>query len=386
MISRLGAFAAIAIAAGLLAYAAAPQAHKTVVSKFTYYEHVQPILAARCGRCHVEGGIAASLMTYQEASSFPWAIQQALLSRRMPPWGADEGLAPIKGHQALSPIELDTLMMWAAGGTPEGARPTAPIAAAPNGAWQIGAPDLALPMPQSVTLEAGRQTLEHHIVMPIAAGRWIRAVDLQPGAPSIVRRAEFSLRSSGAPDVVVGLWIAGDAPQVLEADAAFRIPANASLVAKVHYQRPPNVAGAVEDRSTIGVYFSRSKTPRPLQPMEIGDAADTPFGSSRVVSQRIDRNLLLVSVRPIGGPAGAMARIVIVGADGARTPVMRLQLRPDWPRRYALASPLQIARGSLVELTVTASEAAIWETLTGDRPADPGDGGPLRIALETVAR
>ena len=386
MTARLGALAAIAIAAAWFAAVEAPEAHKTVVSKFTYYQDVQPIFAARCGRCHVEGGVAASLMTYEAASNSTWAIQQALLSRRMPPWGADQGLAPLKGHQALSPIELDTWMMWAAGGAPEGARPDAPLTATPSRAWPIGAPDVTFTMPQPASLPAGQMSLDHEVVMPLAdaEGKWIRAVDLQPGTPSIVRRAQLLLRSRAAADVVIGLWLPGDAPQVLEGDAAFRVPANASIVLRIHYQKPPDRDIAVEDRSTVGVYFHRTGSPRPLQAIEIGDTAATPFGSSRVITHRIDRDTRIVSVRPISGPPDAAARIVIVDAKGVRTPVMRLRLGSDWPRRYALASPIRLPRGSVVELTVTASQAAIWETLTGDRPVDAADGGPLRIALETV--
>jgi hypothetical protein len=199
-----------------------------------------------------------------------------------------------------------------------------------------------------------------------------------------VRRAELLLRSSAASDTVVGLWLPGDVPQVLEGDAAFRIPSKASIVARIHYQKPRDRDAAAADRSSVALYFSRAASPRPVQALEIGDAAATPFGSSRVIAHRIDRDARIVSVRPISGPPDATARIVIVDAKGVRTPVMRLQLRTDWPRRYALASPIRLPRGSVVELTVTASQAEIWETLTGDRPVDATSGGPLRIALETV--
>jgi hypothetical protein len=247
-------------------------------------------------------------------------------------------------------------------------------------------PDMTLPMPQPALLPPGQMALDHEVVMPLgdAAGKWIGAVDLRPGAPSIVRRAQLLLRSSGAADATVGLWVPGEVPQVLAADAAFRIPTNASLVMRVHYQQPTDRSVAIEDRSTVGLYFSRSAAPRPLQTLEIGDAGAVAFQSSRVITRRIAGDTHLVSVRPITGPPGATARIVIVDAKGLRTPIMRVQFRSEWPRRYALAMPVRIPRGSVVELTVTASQAALWETLTGDRPVDAA-GSPLRIALETVA-
>jgi hypothetical protein len=185
--------------------------------------------------------------------------------------------------------------------------------------------------------------------------------------------------------VLLGLWLPGDAPQAFEADAAFRVPANASLVMRLQYQKPAAFRDdAMEDRSDAGLYFGNARTSRPVQTAVIGDDADTPFGSSRVITQAIDRASRIVSVRPISGPRDATARLVIVDPNGARTSIMRLTLRDEWPRRYVLAAPIRVPGGSRVEVTVTASPAAIWETLTGDRPAPPAAGGPLRIAIETV--
>jgi hypothetical protein len=188
------------VAAGVLwaAWPDRPLAHKTVISKFTYYQDVLPILQARCASCHRDQGVARNLLTYEAAANFPWGIQQELLSRRMPPWPASPGLAPIKGHQWLSPTEFDTLITWAAGGTPAGTPAPAAAPDRPSPAWPLGPPDLILPMPAAVTLERDRAALDHEVDLPLgaASGRWIRALDLQPGTPAIVRRAEFEVRDS----------------------------------------------------------------------------------------------------------------------------------------------------------------------------------------------
>jgi len=68
------------------------EAHKAITSKYTFNQDVLPIFRDKCGRCHVEGGVAPmSLMNYQDA--FPWAesIRTELISSRMPPWNADAG-------------------------------------------------------------------------------------------------------------------------------------------------------------------------------------------------------------------------------------------------------------------------------------------------------
>jgi hypothetical protein len=385
MMRTVGAIATAFVIALALALPA-PQAHKTVVSKFTYYQDVLPILEARCGRCHVDGGVAPTLLTYQAAVEYPWGIQQSLLSRRMPPWAADRGLAPLKGHEALTSMEFDTLMMWAAGGTPAGS-PARPSRLTPPSSWALGEPDLVVAMPAGVTLPADQAQLDREVVIPLppASGRWIRAVDLLPGAPAIVRRAEIVLRSRAADDQVVGLWVPGESPQFLEGGAAFRVPDQAALVLRMHYARPSKLpAAAITDVSHVGLYFTSASRALSVDVIVAGDDEPTPRASSRVIVLPIARAARLVAIRPISGPIDAMVRVVLTEGGTSRTPIARLQLRQEWPRRYVLQSPIALPAGSRIELTVTSSQGWVWDTLIDERAIGDREGGPLRIALETV--
>src|SRR4029079_17177599 len=68
------------------------EAHKAITSKYTYNEDVFPVLRARCGRCHVPGGVAPmSLMTYKDA--YPWgeSVRAEIIAGHMPPWHALDG-------------------------------------------------------------------------------------------------------------------------------------------------------------------------------------------------------------------------------------------------------------------------------------------------------
>src|SRR5258705_2822762 len=58
------------------------------------------------------------LLSYDAARQFPFGLQRVLLSGITTPSIAD-GVPARSEHQSLSPIEFDTLMTWAAGGTPE---------------------------------------------------------------------------------------------------------------------------------------------------------------------------------------------------------------------------------------------------------------------------
>src|SRR5579864_6586375 len=119
---RLRLLVALSVVAAAVAVASRrAEAHKPITSKYNYNDDVFPILRDKCGRCHVDGGVAPmSLMTYEEA--FPWAesIRAELVASHMPPWGAQPGFGSFKHTERLTAEELDILLTWATGGNPRG--------------------------------------------------------------------------------------------------------------------------------------------------------------------------------------------------------------------------------------------------------------------------
>jgi hypothetical protein len=102
-------------------------AHKAVTSKYTYNADVFPIVRDRCGSCHRDGGMAPmSLLTYNQdggsGGAYAWAesMREMLTAGVMPPWYVDPAGPAIKNNHPFTARELDTLITWAAGGTPEG--------------------------------------------------------------------------------------------------------------------------------------------------------------------------------------------------------------------------------------------------------------------------
>ncbi len=102
----------------------ATAAHEPTLSRFTFGEHARPIFLEHCGGCHRAGGVAPmSLLDYQEAVPWANAIKLALLESRMPPFlPGDEG-GPFRDARSLTAKELDILVDWAGGATPEGESP-----------------------------------------------------------------------------------------------------------------------------------------------------------------------------------------------------------------------------------------------------------------------
>lgn len=107
------------IAAGLSLVPVAP-AHDPITTKLTWTQEISRIIYKRCVGCHREGGSAMSLVSYEEARPWATAIREEVLERRMPPWGAVQGVGTFRDDPSLTSLEIEMLVSWAEGGAPEG--------------------------------------------------------------------------------------------------------------------------------------------------------------------------------------------------------------------------------------------------------------------------
>lgn len=349
------------------------RAHRTVVSQYTFNKDVRPILESRCGRCHADDGPApAALLRYTEARRHSWRMQQELLTGRMPPWDADDSGEAIQNATRLTAHEFDVLMTWAAGGTPEGeagtdAGPTA--RPSPVRAWPTGTPDLVLPVPDVVQLDDTHPTADKEYVLPLSAlrGRAIRAADLRPGTPALVRRAEFAVIAPGH-EQVVGVWVPGEA-QPLPTAGAFTVPRDARLRVRVHYAHPRAAAeGPLTDRSEIGLYTTRATVPD-VRSLELGEGLTTVPARRRAVAWRL-----------VAGRTDAVVRLTLVLPDGTPRLLARGRPNPTWPRRYVFATPVEIPAGSQLLVAVTPGVGPVLAPLLG--AADETDASPVRLAID----
>ena len=95
-------------------------AHDVITTKITWNREIIRILDKHCLSCHRMGGAAFSLETYNEGRPWAKAIQEEVLERRMPPWGAVKGFGEFKNDQGMTPEELELIGEWVDGGAPEG--------------------------------------------------------------------------------------------------------------------------------------------------------------------------------------------------------------------------------------------------------------------------
>src|SRR6476620_2165751 len=100
--------------------AAAARAHEPITTKLTWTQEISRLVYKRCASCHHEGGAAFSLMSYDEARPWAKAMREEVLERRMPPWGAVEGVGAFREDPSLTPLEIEYIVGWVEGGAPEG--------------------------------------------------------------------------------------------------------------------------------------------------------------------------------------------------------------------------------------------------------------------------
>ena len=343
--------AAAAIAFGLVALAPRGEAHKPITSPFTFNEDVFPIVRDRCAACHVSGGVAPmSLMTH--ADTVPWgeSIRIELLSGHMPPWSVDSAPGRFRNVQMLSAREMNVLLTWASGGTPSGEPEKAPGPIDHARDWPLGTPDLVLPIPEDVTLGADTQerVAEFMLSLPPGTPRLLRAVDLMPGAPAMVRSATIAVetgagaspqRGTRTTERTLGLWLPGDHPVPLDAGGAFVIPPEARLTVRVRYRKTWEYERAsLTDRSRVGLYFAKEPA---------GELGALALGTEVVTTQE---PLRAVAIYP--DPALAHLRVSVIATrpNGSREELIAFRPHAGWARRYWFVEPVVLPAGTRIEV------------------------------------
>jgi hypothetical protein len=237
-------------------FSATGEAHKAITSKFTYNADVQPIFVSRCGRCHITGGVGPmSLVTYDEA--FPWA--ESLRAELLDAEDAEAGDFVKAAHRVLSARELDVILDWAVGGTPEGDAANVPPPAVFKNEWAGEPPDLVLQPATAFQIPSDALELTHEFVLPggVTRERQISAIDLLPGAPAVVRDATIAVRAPNAAPMIIASWIPRQSPAAIAVKPGTPLPPGADLIARIHYKKTWKYEGqAMSDQSSLGIYFA----------------------------------------------------------------------------------------------------------------------------------
>ncbi len=158
----------------------------------TYSRQIAPILYKHCAGCHHPGGSGPfSLLSYQDAARRGSLLVSVTQSRYMPPWLPEPGHGEFAESRRLPDADVAWIKKWVDAGMPQGDMAAAPKPPVFSGDWQLGPPDLILESNSPMQVPASGTDLFENFILPapITETKYIRAMEIKPGAPQVVHHA-----------------------------------------------------------------------------------------------------------------------------------------------------------------------------------------------------
>jgi hypothetical protein len=292
---------------------------------------------------------------------------------------------------------MNLLLTWITGGTPLGNPDKNPPPAPRERVWPLGTPDLILPLPSEGVLAPAthEQTSEFVVSTGLRERRWVRAGDVLPGNPAIVRAATIAVRSAAASGASVAshdtertlaLWLPGEEPYTLDAGFGFELPPSAEIVVRVLYRKTWEYERQdLRDRSSIGLYFGAASATA-LRSIRLAPEAAVAPTIDRVVFRRtLADDVRVLAIYPEAGLNDTAVKVVATRPNGTRADLIAFHPRPDWVHRYWFREPIALPRGTTIEVTATVDdEARLLPLSLAPAPAARPDLSSLRLTLNVV--
>ena len=254
-----------------------------------------------------------SLLSYEQVRPWARAIKSKVVSREMPPWGADmRETLPMRNDISLSEQQIKTIVAWVDAGAPKGNVADMPPAPTFATGWTYGKePDYILEMPVEFDIpaegELGVQMFYSKVPFdrgPLRGSRGTAAGQRQGRAPRrhLLRghpggrdaegrpdRSDRTARSSATADRRACLstegglpgsskllsWVPGRGLDRHRADVGKRIPAGKYINWQMHY----NPTGKPEkDRTRLGLWFNKVPVTHEVLIRQAGDPLATTKG------------------------------------------------------------------------------------------------------------
>ena len=352
----------------------------------TFARDVAPILYKHCVTCHRPNAVGPfSLLAYDNARPRAEALADVTARRFMPPWKPTPGHGDFQGSRGLTTVEIEVFQRWADGGAPEGNLTEAPADPTFASGWQLGEPDLILSLDAPYSLDAGSTDAHRNFVLPtlLTERRWIRAVEIHPRTPGIVRHAQVLLDATGnaraadAEDPDLGYdglvtdhggfprghaldWSPGKSAVAPPASMAWPLNPGTDIVLRVHLRRASEPATVQPE---VGFYFSDQ--PGIFTPVSVLLTAQTiniPAGEpSHTVQDRFRLPVAvdLQAVSPFAHNLGQQVESLAILPDGRELTLLRINNWDfDWLNEYRYVEPVHLPAGTIVTMQFTFDNSA----------------------------
>jgi mono/diheme cytochrome c family protein len=355
--ATLAAFVAALAALPSAASAAGPPA------EVTFTKDVAPIFYSRCAECHRPTMFAPmSLMTYEAARPWAKSIKQKVVSREMPPWGADPAYGTFKNDPRLSQSEIDTIAAWVDAGAPRGDEKDLPPAPQFADGWSIGTPDAIFTMEEEFQIPATGEIPYKYFKVPthLTEDKWIQAIEIHPGARAHVHHVLAYTQLVGQPLNPGGALgptnIGGVTPNkpglVFDSGVARRLRGNSDLVLQIHYTTNGTEA---TDRTIVGVIFAKEPpTKIAAGGMALNPRFVIPANTDNYevkATQVLARDTLLTAMTPHMHVRGKDMTYIAHYPDGTSETLLSVPKYDfNWQLTYHLAKPKLIPAGTRMEV------------------------------------
>src|SRR6266851_9957935 len=354
--------------------------------RLTFTKDIAPIVWARCATCHRPGEIGPfNLITYDDVRRHATQIAAVTARRVMPPWKPLPGKGDFQSARRLSERELDTIQQWIAAGAREGDAADLPPVPAWREGWQLGTPDLVVRMPAPFAVPADGPDVFRTFVIPIplAAARYVRALEFHPGNARVVHHANLGVdrtrssrrldardpepgyaggmeRDARYPEGQLLGWTPGQAPHAVPEGTQWRLEPESDLVVQLHLQ-PTGKPDSLQ--VTAGFYFTDAPPTRTPIGLRLGsETIDIPAGNDAwAIADRyqLPVDVDVLAVQPHAHNLARRMEATATLPDGSTRWLVAID---DWDFRwqdvYRYSAPIALPRGTTLAMRYTYDNSA----------------------------
>ncbi|MGB3181665.1 MAG: cytochrome c [Cyclobacteriaceae bacterium] len=382
--------------------------------RYTFTEHVSPIIYKNCSGCHKPNGAAPfSLLTYQDVAKRASFIRHVVEERIMPPWKADPEYRSFANEKVLTDREISIISQWVEDGTAYGPSTDLPSMPASTSIGRLfGYPDLILRMDKPVTIKGDNEEtyICYAIPFEIDSTTYVKAIAFIPGNKQLAHHASYQVlkvpddldmssipayfrfdetdytsdrhdyeyfnlldKSGNSPmQTYHDGWLPGSGPRIYPDGVGFLLPRRGVfMIRNMHYAPSPI---STTDQTTVHLYFSDKPVERTVmfttfRPTDIDLNKENIIPADTVVQYDIDirvgQDLSLFSINPHMHRLARNFRAWATTPRGVKIPLIDIpQWDFNWQEFYQFKKLLHIPKGSVIH-----AEAAFDNTR--DNPENP---------------
>ncbi|MGA0039944.1 MAG: redoxin [Pirellulales bacterium] len=374
-----------------------------IPSDLTYHREIARLVQRHCVECHRDGGVGPfALDTYDDLTAHAGMVRDVVRRGTMPPWFAADtsqfstddtasGATHTPAHltwtndRSLAASEKEMLLAWLDGSRPIGDPNDAPRPRTFPDGWQIGKPDKIWEFAQPQEVKATGVMPYQNVVVEtgLREDRWVRAIEVRPGAPEVVHHVLVHVLHPAQDDVPQedreGYWavyVPGQSVHTFPEGFAKKIPAGARLNFQMHYT--PN-GTATTDSTRLGVVFCDEPEHEVRTAGIVNTRLQIPPGASNHredASITIPTEAVVLGFFPHMHLRGKACRYELTRGEQTTTLLDVPRYDFNWQLSYRFAEPLLLTAGDRLHFTA-------WFDNSKENPANPDPTQTVRWGPQT---